>query len=51
MTPLIEGFYDPATSTVSYVLADRTGGLRPLLIRFWTMIRNPAGLRQPPPIG
>jgi hypothetical protein len=25
MTPLIEGFYDPATGTVSYVLADRIG--------------------------
>lgn len=26
MTPLIEGFYDPVTGTVSYVLADQYGG-------------------------
>lgn len=51
MRPLIEDFYDPATGNVSYVLADRIGGGRPLLILFWTMTRNPAGLRQPPPIG
>lgn len=31
MTPLIEGFYDPATSTVSYVLADRTGGIAAII--------------------
>lgn len=31
MTPLIEGFYDPATGTVSYVLADRTGGLAAII--------------------
>lgn len=26
MMPLIEGFYDPVTGTISYVLADRVGG-------------------------
>lgn len=26
MAPLIEGFYDPATGTISYVLADKIGG-------------------------
>lgn len=26
MAPLIEGFYDPATCTISYVLADKIGG-------------------------
>ncbi|MGL5335246.1 MAG: MBL fold metallo-hydrolase [Enterovibrio sp.] len=26
MSPLIEGFYDPATGTISYVLADKIGG-------------------------
>ncbi|HIG3497901.1 TPA: MBL fold metallo-hydrolase [Klebsiella pneumoniae] len=31
MTPLIEGFYDPATGTVSYVLADRTGGMAAII--------------------
>ncbi|EFM0018895.1 MBL fold metallo-hydrolase, partial [Escherichia coli] len=31
MTPLIEGFYDPATGTVSYVLADRIGGVAAII--------------------
>lgn len=31
MTLLIEGFYDPATGTVSYVLADRTGGVAAII--------------------
>ncbi|HCP7562125.1 TPA: MBL fold metallo-hydrolase [Escherichia coli] len=31
MTPLIKGFYDPATGTVSYVLADRVGGVAAII--------------------